>query len=250
MMGKRLMSEALSEDNMVDHNEVNNEPLNDGCLLPLLNEDDKLERRPTLTPRIQIPVTRAEMELWAAEREQLLQGEADAAYREYCMHRRIFSPRHPTSPFLPQSTLPPVYVPPVPKGSDTFSPTYPTSHFLPQVALPTVFVPIVPKGSDNFSPTHPTSHVLPQVALPTVFVPIVPKGSDTFSPRHPTSHFLPQAVPTVPTGSDSTLYGQYCFFEQTGMPVINHRQDFLIAGENHNTHLFDEEPESIFEMEL
>jgi hypothetical protein len=202
-IGRRIMSEELvREDGMANRNEVNNdvhrwEPLNDGCLLPLLNEyAEKLERRPTLlSPRIRIPVTHAEMELCAAERDQLLQDEADTADREYRMHRRIFSPRQTTS------------------------------HFLPQATLPNVFAPTVPKGITTFSRGHPTSHFLPQATLPTIFVPTVPKGVDT------------------------AVHGQYCFLEQTGVPVMNHYQDFLVVGENHNAESEDI-VEDIFEMEL
>jgi hypothetical protein len=111
------MIDALNQDKISDLNEANNDfptwkPLNDRCLLPHLNNKDDI--RPALSPRIRIPVTRAEIEC-VAERDRLLQAEAEAAYREYAMYQRIQNARKQKSHYLPQSFVPAIS----PRGSDT-----------------------------------------------------------------------------------------------------------------------------------
>jgi hypothetical protein len=115
---KHSMIEALNQDKLLDLNEANNDfsfskPLSNRCRLPRLNKKDdneKSELRPALSPRRRIPVIRAEIEC-VAERDQLLQGEAEAAHREYAMHQRIQNARQQKSQF---------FVPVVsPRGSDT-----------------------------------------------------------------------------------------------------------------------------------
>jgi hypothetical protein len=116
-MCKHSMIDALNQDKISDLNEANNDfptwkPVNDRCLLP--HPNNKNDIRPALSPRIRIPVTRAQIEC-VAERDQLLQAEAEAAYREYAMYQRIQNARRQKSHYIPQSLVPAISR----RGSDT-----------------------------------------------------------------------------------------------------------------------------------